>query len=324
MRILVTGVTGFVGSHLADALLAVPGVVLHGTSRRAHWPEGWRHLGERVMLQTCDLSDPVATEALVRQAQPEQVFHLAGYANVGKSFREPDVAWQGNLTATRALYDAIDRWGGRPRILYVGSGLVYGDAEAPDQPQDERTPLRPASPYASSKAAADLASYQYTRTPGLDIVRVRPFNHIGPGQSPEFAVAHFAKQIAAIEKLQEGRPNSAETPYLETGDLNPKRDLTDVRDMVRAYLLLMERGRTGEVYNAGTGEAHSMQELLDTLLALSPLKIEIRQRAGLLRSAETNVVRADASKLRRETGWHPRFTLQHTLTDILDYWRRQT
>src|SRR5262249_23659165 len=156
--------------------------------------------------------------------------HLAGYAHTGRPFVDADVVWASNLAATRRLYEAVVRWGGRPRILYVGSGLVYGSANTPDQGYDENAPLRPANSYAASKAATDLVSYQSTCDPGLDIVRVRPFNHIGPRQSAGYAVAHFAQQIAAIEA---GR----QPPVLETKNLDSQRDLTDVRDMVRAYIL---------------------------------------------------------------------------------------
>jgi GDP-4-dehydro-6-deoxy-D-mannose reductase len=314
MRILITGITGFVGGHLAEALLAAGPVELVGVSRHADWPAPWRHLTNRVPLRPCDLTDGPALEALLRDVQPEQVYHLAGYAHVGQSFREPDAAWAGNLTATRCLYDAVTRWGGRPRILYVGSGMIYGDADKAEQAQHEDTPLRPASPYAASKAAADLASYQYTRSPGLDIVRVRPFNHIGPRQSAQFAVASFARQVAAIE-------HGRQPPVLETGNLTPRRDLTDVRDVVAAYRLLMERGRTGEAYNVGSGTTHAMQDVLDRLRALSRVQIEVRQKAELVRATETKAVRADASRLRRETGWAPRYTLDQTLGDTLAYWR---
>jgi GDP-4-dehydro-6-deoxy-D-mannose reductase len=177
--------------------------------------------------------------------------------------------------------------------------------------------LRPDNPYAASKAAADLLSYQYTRHPGLDIVRVRPFNHIGPRQSPQFAVPSFARQLVAIER---GR----QSPVLETGNLQPCRDLTDVRDIAAAYMLLMERGRGGEAYNVGSGQTHSMQSVLDRLLALSGVSVEVRSKASLIRTTDTAVVRADAGKLRRETGWQPRFTLDQTLRDVLAYWRGQS
>jgi GDP-4-dehydro-6-deoxy-D-mannose reductase len=150
----------------------------------------------------------------------------------------------------------------------------------------------------------------------LDIVRVRPFNHIGPRQSPEFAVAHFARQIADIERNH--RP-----PLLETGNLTPLRDLTDVRDMVRAYILLMQKGRKGEVYNAAAGEVHSMQSIVDQLLRMTRLRVEVRQQAAQVRATETSAIRGDAGKLRREIGWTPAFSLNQTLADTLDYWRKQ-
>ena len=315
MRVLITGITGFAGSYLAEALLADREVDLFGTSRDEGWPAACAHLAAKVKFRTCDLCDGRAIASFLREVQPHQVYHLAGYAHAGHSYKDPDAAWAGNLTATRRLYDAIADWGGKPRILFVGSGLIYGNA-LPDQAPNENAPFQPTSPYASSKAAADLVSYQYTVSAGLDIVRVRPFNHIGPRQSPDFAVAHFAQQIAAIER-------GARPPMLETGDLRPRRDLTDVRDMARAYILLLERGRTGEAYNAGTGMAQAMQEVLDQLLSLARIKIETRQQAGLLRVAETKVVRANAARLREEIGWQPHIPLRKSLTDILEYWRQQ-
>jgi GDP-4-dehydro-6-deoxy-D-mannose reductase len=315
MRILLTGVSGFAGAYLAEALLSLGGVELFGTCRRTQWPPELWHLAERVALRRCDLCDGSALEAILREIQPEQIYHLAGYSDAGQSFREADAAWAANLTGTRCLYDAVWRWGGRPRILYVGSGLVYGDLLDSTRAHDELSPLRPTSPYAASKAAADLVSYQYARSAALDIVRVRPFNHIGPRQAPRYAVAHFAQQLAAIEC---GR----QPPSLETGNLDPRRDLTDVRDMARAYILLMERGRTGEVYNAGIGETHSMQEVLQRLLGLARVEIEVKQRPGLVRATDTQIVRADVSKLREEIGWRPQLTLDQTLADILAYWRQ--
>jgi GDP-4-dehydro-6-deoxy-D-mannose reductase len=314
MRVLVTGITGFAGGHLTEALLGRGPVELFGVSRRAEWPAEWRHLVRRAILTSCDLCDATACRGLIRAVQPGEIYHLAGYANAGRSLQEPEAAWSGNLTATLNLYDAIEHWGGRPRVLYVGSGLIYGDVDGTHPALDENCPLRPVNPYAASKAAADLASYQHARFPGLDIVRVRPFNHIGPRQAPHYAVAHFAKQIAAIEQ-------GLQPPYLETGSLTAQRDLTDVRDTVAAYLLLMEKGRTGEAYNVATGEAHPMQAVLDRLLAMARVRVEVRQQPQLLRAAESSAVMGDAGMLRRETGWRPQYSLDRTLADILDYWR---
>jgi GDP-4-dehydro-6-deoxy-D-mannose reductase len=241
---------------------------------------------------------------------------LAGYASAGRSFFEPERAWEGNLTATRSLYEAVRRWEGNPQILYVGSGLIYGEAGFKDEPATEEHLLAPASPYAASKAAADLLSYQVTRSSGLRVVRARPFNHTGPRQPTEYAIPHFAKQIADIEK-------GNRAPMLETGNLDAVRDLSDVRDVVQAYLLLLERGRPGEAYNICSGEARPMKSALNYLLTLTKVDIEVRQKVDERRSAEPTVVRGNSEKLRRETGWTPRCSFERTLADTLEYWRRQ-
>jgi GDP-4-dehydro-6-deoxy-D-mannose reductase len=315
MRILVTGVTGFVGGHLAEALLADGGAEVRGLARGPHWPPELQHLAGRVELHAVDLTDRMSVEAILRAVRPEQIYHLAGYAHAGQSFREPDAAWAGNLSATRALYDAVAAWGGGPRVLAVTSGLVYGVNERPDRPCDENTPLRPENPYAASKAAADLLGYQVTRWPGLDVVRVRPFNQIGPRQSPQFAVGSFARQLARIER-------GLDPPRLEVGDLSSARDLTDVRDMVEAHRRLMESGRKGETYNAGSGVAVRIADVLEELRGLSPARVEVVTAADRLRPADAAVLTADTAKLRQATGWQPRHTLRQTLRDTLDHWRR--
>jgi GDP-4-dehydro-6-deoxy-D-mannose reductase len=218
--------------------------------------------------------------------------------------------------ATRALCEAVIRVGIRPRILFVGSGLVYGGRQ-PQKPRDEQMPLMPDTPYAASKAAADLACYQYTCAPGLDIVRARPFNHTGPHQPDQFAIPNFARQLIAIER--------GDAPaVIETGNLSSERDLTDVRDTIAAYILLMERGRRGEAYNIATGTSHSMQKVLERMLALTGLKVELRRKNDLLRPSEPDRIRVSVAKLRRETGWAPRFSLDRTLADTLEAWRTLT
>ncbi len=303
MRILITGITGFVGGHLVEALAGSHALV--GISRKPNptIPAD---------LFTGELTDTARVEEIVRTFRPEWLIHLAGYANTGGSFKEPDACWRDNLTATRSLYDAIARTEIRPRILFVSTGLIYGDPDEPGQPCDERTTLKPASPYAASKAAADLLSYQYTRNPGLDIVRIRLFNQIGPRQSPDYAVGNFARQIAAIEA-------GKQPPRIETGDLSAQRDITDVRDTVAAFPLLLQKGLKGEAYNAGRGETYSMQDILDRLLAISKVKVEVVQKVD--RKADTAITRADPRKLSHTTGWSPKIPLDQTLTDILNYWR---
>ena len=316
MRILITGITGFVGGHLVEAL-ETGEHALFGISRRGSWPAKLVHLTGKAELLPGDLADTARVEAVLNHVQPEWVMHLAGYANPGRSSQEPDRCWHENLTATRSLYDAIARSGRRPRILYVSTGLIYGEPDDPDGACDERTTLKPATPYAASKAAADILSYQYTRNPGLDIVRVRLFNQIGPRQSADYAAGNFARQIAAAEV-------GKQPPVIETGDLSARRDITDVRDMVAAFPLLLEHGRSGEAYNAGRGETYLISELLDKLIALARVRVEVRSRAEPGRKADTAVTRADPRKLRHTTGWTPRIPLDQTLADILDDWRKST
>jgi GDP-4-dehydro-6-deoxy-D-mannose reductase len=315
MKVLITGITGFVGGHLAERLVGA-GHTLAGIGRSATWPYRLEHFAGTAELHAVELCEGPRVEEVVKHVRPDWLIHLAGYANTGGSFREPGACWRDNLDATRSLYDAVVRAGVRPRILYVSTGLIYGEPDTPDAACDERTTLKPASPYAASKAAADLLSYQYTRSPGLDIVRVRLFNQIGPRQSADYAVANFARQIAAVEMRKQ-------EPVMETGDLSAHRDITDVRDMVAAFPLLLEKGKSGEAYNAGRGETFRIQDLLDRLLALSTAAIEVRQKVEPGRKADTTITRADTSKLRAATDWAPHIALDQTLTDILADWRQQ-
>lgn len=314
MRILITGITGFVGGHLVEHLVSQGGHALFGISRQGQWPAVLAHLAPHAQLLTGELRDVARIEAILRDIQPEWIFHLAGYANTGGSFRDPERAWSENLTATRALYDAIVRSGLKPRTLFVSTGLIYGEPDKADEPCDEYTTLKPASPYAASKAAADLVSYQYSRSAELDIIRVRLFNQIGPRQSADFAVANFARQIAAAEA-------GKQPPIVETGDLSAKRDITDVRDIVATFPLLLEKGVRGEAYNAARGDSYRIQDILDRLVAMSRIPIQVNVKMEPGRKADTAVTRADVRKLRAATGWQPRIPLEQSLADILDYWR---
>ncbi len=317
MRVLITGITGFVGGHLAERLVAEGGHDIAGASRRGVWPDDLRHLESQTRLLTADLHDETRWVEVLADVRPDWIFHLAGYAKTGQSFREPDACWRDNLDGTRVLYRAIEKSGQKPRILFASTGLVYGDPDPGRTDLDESAALKPASPYAASKAAADLLGYQVTRSPGLDVVRIRLFNQIGPRQSPDYAIANFARQIAAIEA---GR----QAPVLETGDLSGYRDLTDVRDMTAALRAAVEHGDTAEVYNAGRGEVWRMEDVLNRLIALSRAKLEIRQKVEPGRRADTAISRADPAKLRAKTGWRPQLDLDATLADILEGWRTAT
>jgi GDP-4-dehydro-6-deoxy-D-mannose reductase len=309
--VLITGVTGFIGGHLADHLLAHGGFRVVGLSRRAGWAAAWGHLAGRAELRACDLHDTAEVERLLRAVRPDWVAHVAGYANTGASFREPARCWADNLGATQSLYEAVGRSGLSPRILFAGTGLVYGDAAGAT---DERAEFRPASPYAASKAAADLLSYQVTRSPGLDVVRVRLFNQIGPRQSADYAVPNFARQIAAAEA---GR----QPPVIKTGDLSAERDVTDVRDVAAAFRLLLETGRTGEAYNAARGRTWPVRELLARLVAQARVSVAVEEAAADARKGDTAVMQADVAKLHAATGWRPAIDLDRSLADVLEFWR---
>jgi GDP-4-dehydro-6-deoxy-D-mannose reductase len=313
MRILVTGITGFAGSHLAQTLLDQPGIILHGIGREKRWPADLPELRDRIHFHPCNLLDRDHLTEVVRHVEPEQVYHLAGYADAGRSLHEPEQAWQGNVEATHNLYRAILAWGGQPRILYIGTGLVYGDTPHGSE-LTEDSPLLPATPYAASKAAADLLSYQYSRWPGLWIVRARPFNHIGPRQADSFAVASFARQIATIE-------SGLQPTILRTGNLSASRDLTDVRDVVRAYQLLLEKGESGSAYNIASGVVVAMAEVVQRLVRLAGVVVAVQQEPGRLRASDTNVMRVSTTRLHRQTGWQPAFDLDRSLRDTLNYWR---
>ena len=314
MRVLITGITGFVGGHLTERLAAEGGHVIAGLSRTAIWPADLGHLAKVAELHAADLHDGARLGEVLAEVRPDWVFHLAGYAKTGQSYLEPDACWKANLDGTRSLYHAIARSGLKPRILFASTGLVYGDPDAGQTDIDESAALKPASPYAASKAAADLLSYQATRTPGLDIVRIRLFNQIGPRQSRDYAIANFARQIAAIE-------NGRQQPVLETGDLSAYRDLTDVRDMTAALVKVIEFGESGDVFNAGRGEVWRIEEVLTRLVGLSRVKLKVHSIAQSSRTTDTAISRADPTKLRAKTGWRPQYELDTTLANILEYWR---
>ena len=278
------------------------------------WPSDLLYLAPTARLHAADLHDGARLVEILTEVLPEWIFHLAGYAKTGKSFGEPDACWKANLDGTRALYSAIEQSGLRPRILFASTGLVYGDPDPGRTDIDESAALEPASPYAASKAAADLLSYQVTRNPGLDVVRIRLFNQIGPRQSSDYAIANFARQIAAIE-------NGRQQPVLETGDLSAYRDLTDVRDMTAALVKVIEFGESGDVFNAGRGEVWRIEEVLTRLVGLARVKLKVHSIAQSSRTTDTAISRADPTKLRAKTGWRPQYELDTTLANILEYWR---
>jgi GDP-4-dehydro-6-deoxy-D-mannose reductase len=314
-RILITGITGFAGSHLADYALAEhPDVEVYGTYRWRSRRENIDHLEGRIRLLECDLGDMTALRAALERARPDAIFHLAAQSFVPSSWTAPAETFHINVTGQIHLFEAIRSLGMDPVVQLACSSEEYGLVHKEETPITEQNPLRPLSPYAVSKVAQDFLGYQYFKSYGLRAVRTRGFNHEGPRRGEVFVMSNFARQIAAIEA-------GGREPVIRVGNLDSVRDFTDVRDMVRAYWLAATRGEPGEVYNIASGRGITIREMLDRLLAMSTVEVRVETDPARLRPSDVEVLLGDASKFRAATGWEPRIPLEQTLADSLDYWR---
>jgi len=270
----------------------------------------------RLRLTHADLRDPQGVRALVDEVQPDYIFHLAAQSFVPTSLADPWDTLENNIRAQLNLLEAVRLSGREVRVLVIGSNEEYGAPKPEELPQTEESPLRPNNPYAVSKVAQDFLGLQYHLAYGLPVVRVRPFNHTGPGQSPRFVVPAFASQIARIEAgLQE--------PVMKVGNLDTARDFSDVRDIVRAYHLAVTQGEPGEVYNLASGRARSVQGLLETLLSLADTEIRVERDPARYRPVDVPEAYGSAEKFRQQTGWEPEIPFEQTLRDTLEYWREQ-
>ena len=312
-RCLVTGIDGFAGSHLCDLLIRRRYSV-HGTIRRPQ-PDPRAELSAQVVTYRVDLLDRNAVDALVHEVRPQWVFHLAALSSPAASWDDPGGTIATNASLEANLLGALVRLDPMPRVLVVGSGDEYGRPAGRARRLDEDTPLRPLTPYGVSKVAQDLLALQYHLSHGLPAIRVRPFNHAGPRQAPQFAISSFAQQIARIEL---GKQDAT----LRVGNLDARRDFTDVRDIARAYLLAVAKGRPGEVYNLGSGSAPRLRDVLARLLTMTRAKVALEVDPQRTRTAEADVYLCDARRFARLTGWRPRIALDRTLRDTLNYWRR--
>ncbi|MBI3317871.1 MAG: GDP-mannose 4,6-dehydratase [Candidatus Omnitrophica bacterium] len=316
MRVLITGITGFAGSHLADALLERGGVEVHGIDRWRSKTENIDHLKGKIIMHECDIRDASSVRSVIEKVRPERIFHLAAQSFVPTSWSAPSETLTTNIVGQLNVFEAVRQLDIQPRIQVAGSSEEYGLAHPEELPIRETNPLRPLSPYAVSKVGQDLLGFQYFMSYKMHIVRTRGFNHTGPRRGEVFAESDFARQIARIEKgLQE--------PVLSVGNLQAKRDFTDVRDMVEGYWLALEKGVPGEVYNICSGRSFPIGGLLEMLLAISSAKIRVVEDPARLRPSDVPCLQGDCSKFSQAVGWRPRFSIETTLRDLLDYWRRK-
>jgi GDP-4-dehydro-6-deoxy-D-mannose reductase len=317
VRVLITGITGFVGSHLAEFALA-QGAEVWGSSRWRSKTENIEHLRDRLHLVECDLRDLSSVQHLVEQAAPDYIVHLAAQSFVASSWHAPAETLYTNSVSQVNLLEAIrPQRSSAPRFLAIGSSEEYGQVFPDELPIKESNPLRPLSPYAVSKVTQDLMGYQYFQSYRLPIVRTRAFNHEGPRRGDVFVTSNFARQIAEIEA-------GKRAPVIQVGNLKASRDYTDVRDIVRGYWRLLEAGEPGEVYNLCSGRGWIIQEVLDYLLGKSGVRgITTKEYPTRLRPSDVPVLLGDASKIDRAVGWRPEIPFEQTLEDTLEYWRRR-
>ncbi|MGQ9489550.1 MAG: GDP-mannose 4,6-dehydratase [Anaerolineae bacterium] len=314
MRALITGISGFVGSHLAEYLLAHTDWQVIGTVYGKL--DNIAHLRERLILYPAELSRLEVVRFILEETQPDYIFHLAAQPIPSLSRLDPWFTLENNIRAQLNVLEAVSQLGLACRVLVVGSSEEYGAITPADLPVDEETPLRPTSPYAVSKVAQDFLGLQYWLSSRVETVRVRPFNHIGPRQRRGFVAPDFASQIAEIEA-------GLRPPRISVGTLDVARDFSDVRDIVRGYVLAITQGQPGEVYNLGSGQAHTVRKLLEILIGAAGLSIEVVQDPDRARPVDVPCIVADCTRLRELTGWQTQITFEQSLRDVLDYWRHQ-
>ncbi|GIW08458.1 MAG: GDP-mannose 4,6-dehydratase [Dehalococcoidia bacterium] len=314
MNVLITGLTGLVGSHLAEYLLSQPGVKVFGFKRWRSDSATFRHLVGKIEIIEGDIEDRSSVERAIALSQPDRIFHLAAQSYPSESWDAPALTVQANVLGTINLLETVRHRSPNTAVHIAGSSAEYGFIRPEDCPIPETLPLRPLSPYGVSKVAQELLAYQYHVNFGLRTFITRSFNHIGPRQGERTAVQTFCKQVAEIEA-------GLRPPVVRVGNLTPRRDFTDVLDVCRALWLLMERGRPGEPYNLCSGNAPVIGDVLQLVLSKARVAVTIEQDPARLRPSDEPILLGDNTKLRTDTGWTPEISLSESLDRILAYWR---
>jgi len=317
MRVLITGITGMAGSHLADYLLEIGGIEIHGIKRWRSRDENIKHFIDKITLHECELMDAFSVKKVLKYVRPERIYHLAAQSFVPTSWNSPADTLMNNIIGELNILEAIREMDSkRVRVQIAGSSEEYGLVSENETPIKETNPLRPLSPYAVSKIGQDYLAYQYYKSYGIFSVRTRAFNHTGPRRGEVFVTSSFAKQIALIEK-------GLQKPVIHVGNLEARRDFSDIRDVVKAYYLSLEKGEAGEVYNIGNDKAYSIRKVLDILLSYSKIKVSIEEDPERMRPSDVPLLVCDSSKFREKTGWRPEIPFEKTLEDLLNYWKER-
>lgn len=314
---LITGITGFAGSHLAEYLLTGhDDVRVVGTHRWRSPLDNIEHILDRVELRETDLRDLHSVYRTLEAIRPDYIFHLAAQSFVPTSWSAPAATLDTNIIGQANIFEAVRALALDPVIQIACSSEEYGLVYPDETPIRETNPLRPLSPYAVSKVGQDYLAYQYFQSYGLKVIRTRGFNHTGPRRGKVFVTSNFAMQLARIQAgLQE--------PVIRVGNLDAIRDFTDVRDMVRAYYLAVTRAKPGEVYNIASGQGISIRELLDRLIELAGVEVRIEKDPERMRPSDVEILLGDSSKFRADTGWEPQIPFEQTLKDTFEYWRQR-
>jgi GDP-4-dehydro-6-deoxy-D-mannose reductase len=317
MRVLITGITGFAGSHLAEYLLKQNNIKVAGIYRWRSKTENIEQILDKIGFYECDLRDAASTTELIKKVKPDMIFHLAAQSYVPMSWTAPSETLTTNITAQVNIFEAVRNLRLKEcRIQLACSSEEYGMVFPSETPIKETNPFRPLSPYGVSKVAQDLLGYQYFMSYGLNTIRTRAFNHTGPRRGDVFVTSNFAKQIVEIEK-------GKRKPIIYVGNLDAIRDWTDVRDVVRGYYMLLKDGKPGEVFNICSGKGYKIKEMLDILLSLAGCDIETKQDPSRLRPSDVELLVGDPTKIRKAVGWKPEIPFKKTMKDLLDYWRER-
>lgn len=316
MRVFITGITGPVGSFLADHLLTIPDLEIHAFKRWRSDPRPIEHLIGRVTIHEGDVEDAFSLDTAIAAARPERIFHLAAQSYPSASWNAPVLTMRANVEGTLNLLEAARRHVPQARIHIAGTSAEYGWVRPDEVPIREDRPLRPASPYGVSKVAAELSGLQYHDSFGMHVLVTRSFNHVGPRQGDRCSIQTFCRQMAMIEA---GR----QPPTLLVGNLEPRRDFTHTRDVARALWLLLERGAPGQVYNLCSGRATRIGDIVQLVVERGRVPVTVQVDPSRLRPSDEPLLLGDNTRLRAATGWEPTITIETIVDELLAYWRDQ-